>query len=146
MLQYKTICLPLSQKKGIKAKEYYRSLISIENVTKAMEPVSATIQSETMAGWSLHSISSVPIRTARKKSIREFLFGWIPLNGPAVASFVTAFFVALFIVSIILGIVGLKKAKTLGSGKGFAIAGIVLSVLCVIDIIVMIVIFTQVII
>ena len=35
MLQYKTICLPLSQKKGIKAKEYYRSLISIENVTKA---------------------------------------------------------------------------------------------------------------
>lgn len=69
-----------------------------------------------------------------------------PLNGAAVASFVTAFFVALFIVSIILGIVGLKKAKTLGSGKGFAIAGIVLSVLCVIDIIVMIVIFTQVII
>lgn len=69
-----------------------------------------------------------------------------PLNGPAVASFVTAFFGALFIVSIILGIVGLKKAKTLGSGKGFAIAGIVLSVLCVIDIIVMIVIFTQVII
>ena len=79
MLQYKTICLPLSQKKGIKAKKYYRSLISIENVTKAMEPVSATIQSETMAGWSLHSISSVPIRTARNKSIREFLFGWIPL-------------------------------------------------------------------
>lgn len=35
-----------------------------------------------------------------------------PLNGPAVASFVTAFFVALFIVSIILGIVGLRKAKT----------------------------------
>lgn len=69
-----------------------------------------------------------------------------PVNGPAVASFVTAFFGVLFIVSFILGIVGLKKAKTLGSGKGFAIAGIVLSVLCVIDIIVMIVIFTQVII
>ena len=117
MLQYKTICLPLSQKKGIKAKEYYRSLISIENVTKAC------------AYYAEQNKASAPK----------------PLNGAA-ASFVTAFFVALFIVSIILGIVGLKKAKTLGSGKGFAIAGIVLSVLCVIDIIVMIVIFTQVII
>lgn len=81
MLQYKTICLPMSQKKGIKANEYYRSLISVENVNKAMEPVSATIQNETMAGWSLHSISSVPIRTARKKSISELLLGWIPLLG-----------------------------------------------------------------
>lgn len=76
MLQYKTICLPLSQKKGIKAKEYYRSLISIENETKAMAPVSATIQSETMAGWSLHSISSVPIRTARKKEHKGISF-WL---------------------------------------------------------------------
>lgn len=79
MLQYKTITLPLSQKKGIKAKEYYRSLISLENVTKAMEPVSATIQNETLAGWSLHSISYLPIRTARRRTIWEFLFGWIPI-------------------------------------------------------------------
>ena len=81
MLQYKTISLPLSQKKGIPANEYYRSLISVENVNKAMEPVSGVIQSESAAGWSLHSISSVPIRTARKKSIGELLFGWIPFIG-----------------------------------------------------------------
>ena len=62
-----------------------------------------------------------------------------PLNGAAVASFVTAFFVALFIVSFILGIVGIKKAKTLGSGKGFAIAGIVLSIIVFVELIALVV-------
>lgn len=81
MLQYKTICLPMVQKKGIKAKEFYKSLITPDNVTRAMEPVSAVIQNETAVGWSLHSISSVPIRTARRRNLFEFLFGWIPILG-----------------------------------------------------------------
>lgn len=62
-----------------------------------------------------------------------------PVNGPAVASFVTAFFGVLFIVSFILGIVGIKKAKTLGSGKGFAIAGIVLSIIVFVELIALVV-------
>lgn len=48
-----------------------------------------------------------------------------PVNGLAIAGFVVSFFFS--VVGLILSIIGLKKSQTMNdSGKGFAIAGIVL--------------------
>lgn len=51
-------------------------------------------------------------------------------NGYAIAGFITSFF--LTIVPLVLCIIGLVKVKTIHSGKGFAIAGIVITALKVV--------------
>ena len=53
--------------------------------------------------------------------------GQTSTNGFAIAGFVLSFFFALL--GIIFSAIGLKKAKTTGSGKGLAVAGLVISIL-----------------
>lgn len=48
-------------------------------------------------------------------------------NGFAIAGFVLSFFIPLL--GLIFSIVGLRKADECGSGRGLAIAGIVISIL-----------------
>ena len=63
-----------------------------------------------------------------------------PANGLAIAGFVCSFFFAL--VGLILSIVGLNKSRELqGSGRGLAIAGIVLSIVSMVLAAIMIIVF-----
>ena len=56
-------------------------------------------------------------------------------NGFAIAGFVLSFFFALL--GLIFSIIGLNKAKTIGSGKGLAIAGLVISLVWIVLVIIL---------
>ncbi len=68
------------------------------------------------------TVQSSPIQIEQKKS-----------NALAIIGFVFSFFGAYSIFGLILSIVGLIKSKNLdGKGKGFSIAGIVISLLMIV--------------
>lgn len=69
------------------------------------------------------TVQSSPVQIEQKKS-----------NALAIIGFVFSFFGAYSIFGLILSIVGLIKSKNLdGKGKGFSIAGIVISLLMIVS-------------
>lgn len=80
MLQFKTTSIPNVPCNGVKKKEFLNGL-TVETCNRALAPVGQAIQDEAKGGWCLHSITCLPQRVVRKKSILELLFGWIPILG-----------------------------------------------------------------
>ena len=80
MLQYKTICVPSVIFNDVTKKEF-REGLSQETISKAIDPVRETIEAEAKGGWTLHSVQTIEQTIARKKSLMEKIFGWIPFLG-----------------------------------------------------------------
>ena len=80
MLQYKTTCIPAT-KFGDVTKQEFRSGLTLSTGNKAIAPVGQAIEEEAKGGWTLHSIECLPQTIARKKSLMEKIFGWIPFVG-----------------------------------------------------------------
>ncbi len=83
MLRYKVVPIPAKSVK-VKNKEFYYGIsrgLSPEKAESAVENVSAVVDEYTKRGWSLHSLEYLPTNIRRKKSVIEFLLGWIPILG-----------------------------------------------------------------
>lgn len=83
MLQYKTTTIPNPIMRGMKKKEF-RALENGETsnfANVAIANVGQCIEAEARGGWTLHSLARLPQRIVRKKTIFEFLLGWIPWLG-----------------------------------------------------------------
>lgn len=80
MLQYKTTCIPSTAFNDV-TKAEFRSGLTINTANKAIAPVGKAIEDEAKGGWTLHSIECLPQTIARKKSLWEKIFGWIPFVG-----------------------------------------------------------------
>lgn len=80
MLQYKTTSIPAT-KFGDITKGEFRSGLTLNTCNKAIAPIGKAIEEEAKGGWTLHSIECLPQTIARKKSLMEKIFGWIPFVG-----------------------------------------------------------------
>lgn len=81
MLQYKTSCIP-SEVYSKATKHEFRTGLTKKTADAALAPVGLAIENEAKGGWTLHSIECLPQRIARKKTLMEKIFGWIPFIGP----------------------------------------------------------------
>lgn len=80
MLEYKTRVLPDVPLKGVK-KDEYRFGISVETGNRAVAPIGQAIEEEAQEGWIMHDLQPIPQTIIRKRSIFEWIFGWIPFLG-----------------------------------------------------------------
>jgi len=80
MLKYKTVCIPEFTFNDVKKAEF-RDGITVGTANKAIEPVSKVMEDESKGGWTLHSVQCLPQTIARKKTLMEKIFGWIPFIG-----------------------------------------------------------------
>lgn len=55
--------------------------MSVDTANAAVKTVEAVIAEEANSGWILHSVNEIHKLIIRKKTILEFIFGWIPILG-----------------------------------------------------------------
>ena len=80
MLQYKTVAIPAYTFNDV-TKAEFRNGITVGTANKALEPINKVVEEEAKGGWTLHSFQCIPQTIARKKSLMELIFGWIPFIG-----------------------------------------------------------------
>ena len=80
-MQYLTKCIPATIVKGVKARDFYYRGLTEDKADLAGENLSNLIAYQTKQGWSLHSIEEITVRVKRKRFLKEWILGWIPILG-----------------------------------------------------------------
>lgn len=72
--------IPSQPLRNVPPKEFSGGM-SVDTANAAMKTVEAVIAEEANSGWILHSVNEIHKLIIRKKTILEFIFGWIPILG-----------------------------------------------------------------
>lgn len=72
--------IPSQPLRNVPPKEFSGGM-SVDTANAAVKTVEAVIAEEANSGWILHSVNEIHKLIIRKKTILEFIFGWIPILG-----------------------------------------------------------------